>query len=131
MTVQRLELDPDAIVREAANLTAADLDELPFGTIHLDPTGMIRSYNRAEEQLSGRLRKDVVGRNFFRDVAPCTRVQRFFGTFQEGVSRGALNEVFDFSFRFPTGTREVRIRMIYSDNPAPGVWIFITPMQPM
>jgi photoactive yellow protein len=131
MSVQRVELDPDAIVREAANLTAADLDELPFGTIHLDPAGMIRSYNRAEEKISGRKRQDVVGRNFFRDVAPCTRVQRFFGTFQEGVSRKELNEIFDFSFRFPAGTRDVRIRMIYSESPVPGVWIFVTPMQLM
>jgi photoactive yellow protein len=73
----------------------------------------------------GRKAADVVGKNFFRDVAPCTRVQRFFGAFQTGVERRVLNEVFDFTFRFPTGARDVRIRMIYSGS---AVWIFVTPI---
>ncbi|HYC93008.1 MAG TPA: hypothetical protein VEO54_27635 [Thermoanaerobaculia bacterium] len=43
-------------------------------------------------------------------------MQRFFGAFQAGVERRELNEVFDFTFRFPAGARDVRIRMIYSGS---------------
>lgn len=45
-----------------------------------------------------------------------------------GVERRDLNEVFDFTFRFPQQPREVRIRMIYTTAPKPGVWIFVTPL---
>ncbi len=129
MSTQRIEIQPEAIMHEASNLTPAELDLLPFGAIHVDRNGIIDAYNVAEEQLASRSRKDVIGKMFFTEVAPCTRVKSFYGAFQEGILRGHLNEVFDFSFRFPHGAKEVRIRMIYSDTPKPGVWIFVTPMQ--
>ena len=125
MSVQRIEVSADAIVSEVGSLTPEQLDALPFGAIQLDAAGTILAYNKAEEKISGRSASDVVGKNFFRDVAPCTRVQRFFGAFQAGVERRQLNEVFDFTFRFPTGARDVRIRMIYSGT---AVWIFVTPI---
>jgi photoactive yellow protein len=125
MSVQRIEVSADAIVSEVGLLTPEELDALPFGAIQLDPAGKILLYNKAEEKISGRSASAVVGKNFFRDVAPCTRVQRFFGAFQTGVERRELNEVFDFTFRFPAGARDVRIRMIYSGS---AVWIFVTPI---
>ena len=127
MAVQRIEIEADALVGEVGNLSADELDALPFGAILLDAEGVIQAYNRAEEKISGRRREDVVGRNFFAEVAPCTRVRRFFGAFTNGVERRDLNEVFDFTFRFPQQPREVRIRMIYTTAPKPGVWIFVTP----
>lgn len=128
MAVQRIEVDAESIVGEVGRLTAHDLDALPFGAIQLELDATVVLYNQAEERLSGRRRADVIGRNFFNDIAPCTRVRRFFGAFQAGVERKVLNEVFDFTFRFPQGTREVRIRMIYSENPKPCVWLFVTPI---
>lgn len=128
MAVQRIEIDADAIASEIGNLTAENLDALPFGAIQLDRTGKVLLYNRAEEEISGRKRRDVLNKNFFTEIAPCTRVRRFYGVFQEGIERRALNEVFDFTFRFPQGTREVRIRLIYADVPQPNVWIFVTPI---
>lgn len=128
MAVQRIEIDADAIASEVGKLTGEDLDTLPFGAILLGADGVVLSYNRAEEQLSGRRREDVVGRNFFSEIAPCTRVKKFFGAFQLGIERRALNEVFDFVFQFPAAPREVRIRMIYAESPKPSVWIFVTPL---
>ena len=128
MSLHKIEIEPEAIVAELGSMTNADFDTLPFGAIQLDREGNVLLYNKAEEQLSGRKRVDVVGRNFFTDVAPCTRVRRFLGAFQVGIERRELNEVFDFTFRFPEAAREVRIRMIYSDAPRPGVWIFVTPL---
>ena len=125
MAVQRFEVDPDSIIAELGLMGAEELDALPFGAIQLDAEGTILAYNKTEERISGRRREDVVGKNFFRDVAPCTRVQRFFGAFQAGVERRELNEVFDFTFRFPSGARDVRIRMIYSGT---AVWVFVTPI---
>ena len=125
MSVQRFDVNADSIVAEIGLLSAEELDALPFGAIQLDATGKILAYNKTEEKISGRKREEVVGKNFFRDVAPCTRVQRVFGAFQHGVERKELNEVFDFTFRFPEGSRDVRIRMIQSGA---AVWIFVTPI---
>ena len=125
MTVQRIEIEAEGLIGEIGRLSAEELDALPFGAIQLDGDGTILSYNKAEERISGRKAAEVVGKNFFREVAPCTRVKRFFGAFQAGVDRKELNEVFDFTFRFPDGAREVRIRMIYSRA---AVWIFVTPV---
>jgi photoactive yellow protein len=128
MPLHKIEVDSESIVEELGRMSSSELDTLPFGAIQLDKDGKVLMYNRTEEQISGRKREDVVGRNFFTEVAPCTRVRRFLGAFQAGVDRRELNEVFDFTFRFPEAAREVRIRMIYSDAPRPGVWIFVTPL---
>lgn len=128
MAVERIEVDAESLLAEVGNLSAAELDALPFGAIQLDAEGTILAYNKAEERISGREAKLVVGKNFFRDIAPCTRVKKFAGAFESGVARRELNEVFDFVFRFPTGDREVRIRMIYSEMPKAAVWIFVTPI---
>ena len=125
MSVQRFDVTADSIAMEIDLLSAEELDALPFGAIQLDANGTILAYNKSEERISGRSRAEVVGKNFFRDLAPCTRVQRFFGAFQTGLERGSLNEVFDFTFRFPQGSRDVRIRMIQSRA---AVWIFVTPI---
>jgi photoactive yellow protein len=128
MAVTRIEVEPESIAGEVGRMSAEELDALPFGAIQLDANGFVLAYNKTEERISGRAAREVVGKNFFQEVAPCTRVKRFFGAFQTGVDRGDLNEVFDFTFRFPAGTREVRIRMIYSGAPRPAVWLFVTPI---
>jgi photoactive yellow protein len=125
MAVERIDVSAESILGEIGRMSAEELDALPFGAIQLDGEGKILTYNKTEERIAGRKAADVVGKNFFQDIAPCTRVRKFLGAFQAGVQRRALNEVFDFTFHFPQGTREVRIRMIYSGAT---VWIFVTPI---
>jgi len=128
MTVHKIEIDSPEMAAEIGNLDAQAFDALPFGAIQLDANGVILRYNKAEEKISGRNTSDVLGKNFFADIAPCTRVKRFLGAFQAGVEHRSLNEVFDFTFAFKTGPRDVRIRMIYSEAPRTCVWIFATPL---
>ncbi|MGK2859021.1 MAG: PAS domain-containing protein [Thermoanaerobaculia bacterium] len=128
MSVQRIELELDRIKDEVGRMSAEEIDDLPFGAIQLDESGNILKYNRYEENFAGRDRVEVVGKNFFRDVAPCTRVRMFFGVFEEGVRRRELDEVFDFVFRFPKGEKHVRIRMVFSRLGTGSVWIFVTPI---
>jgi photoactive yellow protein len=44
----------------------------------------------------------VIGKNFFKDVAPCTQTDDFYGRFQNGVDEGDLNIMFEWTFQ-PTG----------------------------
>lgn len=128
MPLHRLEIDSADLASEIGQLSGAEFDKLPFGTIQLDPQGNILTYNSAEERLSGRKRSDVLGKNFFTEVAPCTRVKQFQVPFEAGIRNRQLNEVFDYTFRFSSGKREVRIRMIYSEARGPAVWIFVSPI---
>ncbi|MDP2877664.1 MAG: EAL domain-containing protein, partial [Holophaga sp.] len=63
------------------SLEERSLDALPFGAIQLASDGTILQYNRYEEDLARRKASDVIGKNFFTQVAPCTDVREFAGRF--------------------------------------------------
>jgi photoactive yellow protein len=96
-------------------LSAEEIDGLPFGLIAVDAAGTIEQYNTFESRLA-RLSKDrVIGRNFFRDVAPCTAVRDFQGRFEAFVAAGGDGaESFDFTFAFPFGMQRVNITFLRS-----------------
>lgn len=85
-------------VQRLASMSDRELDRLPFGVVKLDAQGTILAFNVAESELSGFRPAEVLGRNFFHDVAPCTRTKKFFGRFQEGVAAGRLNASFEYRF---------------------------------
>ncbi len=98
-----------------SQLTVADIDALPFGFIGLAPDGTIRKYNRYEADLARTDPKTVLGRNFFRDVAPCTQVKEFEGRFHEfAAGTGEPTMTFDFVFTFRHGVQKVRIGLVRS-----------------
>lgn len=98
-------------LRGIPELSEAELDALPFGVIVLAGDGQVLSYNRAESALARRPASEVVGRNFFTDVAPCTAVQAFEGTFRAFCAEDAPPRTFQFTFRFPTGA--VRVQIVF------------------
>jgi photoactive yellow protein len=91
---------------------AEQLDELPYGMIILDRDGQVLFYNETEARQAGFRPEEVVGENFFTDVAPCTRVKEFEGRFKKFVD-GELGRVtfFDFAFHFEAGTQDVTIAL--------------------
>lgn len=101
---------------ELLGLTAAEIDALPFGYVALAPDGTIRKYNRYEADLARRDPGEVLGKNFFREVAPCTQVQEFEGRFRTFVDTegGEPSLSFDFEFTFRHGTQKVRIGFVRS-----------------
>ena len=84
---------------------------LPFGIVKLDLEGTILEYNMAEGQLTGVDPKWAVGKNFFDDVAMCTKTQAFYGRFVEGVKKGFLNVVFEYVFDHQQHATKVKIHM--------------------
>jgi photoactive yellow protein len=115
---------PQAILETVDGLEASRLDALPFGAIQLDLEGQILQFNEYEANLSNRRAPDTIGRNFFRDVAPCTNVRAFYGRFREGVEQGELNVSFDYRFEFRMAPRNVRVTLYYS-APTRTVWVFV------
>ncbi|HKI05192.1 MAG TPA: PAS domain-containing protein [Thermoanaerobaculia bacterium] len=97
-------------------LSAAEIDALPFGYIALAADGTIRKYNRYEADLARKDPQEVLGRNFFHEVAPCTQVQEFEGRFRQ-FAAGATTDAaltFDFEFGFRHGRQGVRIGFVRS-----------------
>jgi len=116
---------PDDILRKVENLSATDLDELPFGMIQLDRTGRILKFNQTEAKLARINRDRQLGKNFFDDVAPCTKVREFYGRFLQGVNNRALYETFGFVFKFDHGWRNVAITLFYAEK-TDSVWVLIS-----
>jgi photoactive yellow protein len=116
---------PDELLRQVEQLTEQDLDTLPFGLIQLDRTGRILKFNQAEAKMARLNRERQIGRNFFDDVAPCTKVKDFYGRFLMGLRQRALYETFGFVFKFDHGWRNVAITLFYSGK-TDSVWVLIS-----
>jgi two-component system, chemotaxis family, sensor kinase Cph1 len=111
------------VVEVIESLSAEELDALPFGVIYLDRVGMVLRYNRTESELSGCPPERVLGRIFFTDVAPCTKVREFYGVFADKVNSGTLDEHFTFTFPFANAPRTMNIHMVSGPNQT--AWVFL------
>ena len=89
-----------------------DINVLPFGMVKMDLTGKILEYNMAEAELTGTDPAWAVGKDFFKEVATCTNTPDFYGKFAEGVKKGFLNAVFNYSFTHCEVPVRVRVHMI-------------------
>jgi photoactive yellow protein len=113
------------VLERADVLTPAELDSLPVGMIQLDRSGKVLKFNQTESELARVAREDAVGKSFFDEVAPCTKVQAFHGRFVEGVENRKLHTVFDYTFRFRDGReKNVVISMFYSAT-TETVWVCV------
>ncbi len=109
-------------------LADADLDALSFGVIQLDGRGIVTRYNAAESRFSGRRPEEVLGRHFFREVAPCTNLPAFHGRFLQGVRSGALDESFVYTFSFTPRPVRVAVTMWKARSPD-RFWITVRPLE--
>lgn len=112
---------------DTENLLATDpsrIERLPFGAIMVDRSGRVLKYNQAEAMISGRTADAVLGRNFFQEIAPCTKGHQFMGAFQKGVQAGQVNTMFEYTFDYKMKPTKVRVHM-KSANIDGGIWIFI------
>jgi photoactive yellow protein len=111
------------VLENADVLSEEELDNLPVGMIQLDRDGTVLKFNRTESDLAHYEREKALGRNFFDEVAPCTKVQEFHGRFLEGVRHRSLHVAFPYEFRFRDGRRkDVIISLFYSQS-TETVWV--------
>ena len=102
--------------KDLANVLAKmgdkEIDKLAFVAIKVDAEGKILQYNAAEGEITGRDPKEVIGKNFFTEVAPCTNRPEFYGKFKEGVSKGELNTLFEYVFDYKMKPTKVKVHMM-------------------
>lgn len=88
---------------------AHDFDALPYGVVAMTAEGITVGYNTAESVASGLGPERVIGRHFFRDVAPCANnaiVAHRFDVEPE------LDAIIDYTFAFRLRPRDVRLRLL-------------------
>jgi photoactive yellow protein len=92
-------------------------DSLPLGVVVLDAQGRVLIYNREEERLAQRSRDRVIGKQFFREVAPCMNVKELGQLFESKIGHEPIDVAIDFSFPFPflEQPRDVTVRMVSFD----------------
>lgn len=89
-------------------MTDIELDALPFGVVEMDREGTVLRYNAPESRASGLPPDRVIGRHFFRDVAPCANnrlvAQRY--------ALEALDETRAYTFSLRMQPVPVTLRML-------------------
>jgi len=103
-------------------MSGAEFDDLPFGVIRLDTAGRVLAYSRAESLYSGLKPQHVIGRDFFRELAPCANTAKFLGKFKDGVAKGAIDTTFDYTF---TRLSEPSVRIHMLKAPGEDFWLLI------
>ena len=114
----------DDIENVLSTMDDGKLDELAFGAVQLDANGKILSYNAAESEITGRNADDVIGKNFFTEVAPCTNTDEFYGKFKAGVQEDNLNSLFEYVFDYQMTPTKVQVHMkkaLQGDS----YWVFV------
>ena len=112
--MERIDFNGTDISEVLNRLPEKTKEALPFGLVKLAPDGTILEYNMAEAEISGVRPQDVIGKNFFLDVAICTQRPEFYGRFREGIAKGVLNQLFDFVFDYQMAPTKVRVHMFSS-----------------
>jgi photoactive yellow protein len=114
----------DNIDNALQGMSDDDLDGLAFGSIKLDAEGTVLQYNAAEGTITGRDPQEVIGKNFFTEVAPCTNQPDFHGRFKKGVETGELNDLFEYVFDYKMTPTKVKVHMkkaLMDDS----YWVFV------
>lgn len=100
------------------------IELLPFGAVMLDRSGKIVKFNAAESLIAGRAASDVMGRNFFNEVAPCAKGKKFHGEFMKFSQTGQVNTLLDYEFDYKMKPVKVRIH-VKSAPDGQSCWIFV------
>lgn len=115
---------PENILNSIEQLSPLMVDRLNFGVVKCDDNGNILLYNKYNyEHFADFKTANVIGKNYFTEIAPCANNFIFSGRFKRGVSTGQLNTIFDYVFTYKLTPTKVRVHLYRDRNGAN--WIFV------
>ncbi|NBB90191.1 MAG: PAS domain-containing protein [Spirochaetes bacterium] len=100
--------DPD-LATYLDELTPQALDQLEFGVVRMDRSGRVTAFNATEADLSGLAKTEVVGQDFFVQVAPCTNNDLVAQRYKDEPE---LDESINYVFTYRMRPTPVRLRML-------------------
>ena len=93
--------------------TDAQLDELDFGVIGFDSTGVVRVYNAFESKAAGLSCDRVVGQPLFTVVAPCMNNFMVAQRFEDAQAAGEpLDAIIDYVLTLRMRPIKVKLRLL-------------------
>jgi photoactive yellow protein len=97
----------------------AALDELDFGVIGFDATGVVRRYNVFESKAAGLSRDRVLGNPLFTLVAPCMNNFMVAQRFEDAAAVGApLDAIIDYVLTLRMRPVKVKLRLVAAPGAA-------------
>ena len=123
--MEMLKFGSDDIGNQLSKMKDSEIENLAFGAIMLDTKGKILKYNKAEGEITGRNPSEVLGKNFFTQVAPCTNSKEFYGKFKAGVESGNLSTMFEYTFDYKMKPTKVKVHMKKALGDDNSFWIFV------
>lgn len=102
------DVPPDPEISDATGWLRDLVEDLPLGVLVLDDAGIVRHVNAAEALHSERSAADLVGRDFFRELAPALEGEGIGEHFRARVAEGVEIET-EVLFPAPKGNRYVRL----------------------
>lgn len=108
-----------------------ELDTLDVGAVQLDKDGAVQALNEHALQLPGLApgvdASTLIGKNFFRDLAPSTNNNLFFGRFQKGQQRGEMDARFPYTFTPPNEEPVSFAVHLYRAPDSDATWLLFEP----
>ena len=123
--LNRVRFDQSDIENVLATLSTDQVDELAFGAIQVDAAGTVLSFNMTESKLTNRDKRDVIGKNFFTDVAPCCNRPGFYGRFVDEVKGQGRSVLFEYIFDYKMNPTKVRVHMKRA-NTGDSYWFLVS-----
>jgi photoactive yellow protein len=105
---QPMAFDSTGLLPGLAAASKSELDELEFGVIEMDLKGIVLRYNHFESQQAGLSEAQVVGRQFFWEVAVCCNNQMIAQRFEQP----SLDETIEYTFSFQMRLTPVTLRLL-------------------
>lgn len=91
-----------------AGSSQSTLDELAYGVVEMDLAKIVLRYNATESNYSGLPARHVIGRQFFREVAPCSDNRHV----AQRYDQSSLDETITYVFSLRMKPVPVTLRMI-------------------
>ncbi len=99
------------------------LDSLAFGALLLDRNGIIVKYNRAQGVIWSRRPAEMIGKDFFKEVAKCCRNTPIQFKYQEFLRSGHVDTLHEHDLLYGNKMITVKIH-VKSQADGQRCWIF-------
>jgi photoactive yellow protein len=116
---------------QLARIDRQQIELWNFGVIALNNDAKVVLFNSAEERLSGLPRDEVLGHDFFTEVAPCTASRLFRGRYLRARAEGFLDEHFFYTFTYRIRPVSAHIHMLHDAAQSPLVFFFLDRVVPL
>jgi photoactive yellow protein len=83
---------------------------IPFGLFELDSEGIVIRYSPSAERNVQELQQNVVGRNFFTEIAPVEQIKDFLDRFQVFMAHGEA--VRKFTSTFSSNHCQIKVQIL-------------------